>query len=162
MVLDTVDGKLARCTIRSSRFGDLLDHSTDILHPPFWWWAWWHGLAGEQANVAPELTSAALMVILIGYVAQRTTEAAFILRFGFQIHLWRQFDSRWKLITSQRNINVLILSIALALSLADLGLIVMALWTVLSVAVHASRLLLALVAERRGTLVRSWLETVSQ
>ena len=36
MVLDTVDGKLARCTITSSRWGNLFDHGTDLIHPPFW------------------------------------------------------------------------------------------------------------------------------
>jgi phosphatidylglycerophosphate synthase len=32
--LDTVDGKLARVTVTSSRFGDVLDHGLDIIHPP--------------------------------------------------------------------------------------------------------------------------------
>ena len=45
MVLDTVDGKLARCTGASSKWGNLFDHGIDLIHPPFWWWAWEHGLA---------------------------------------------------------------------------------------------------------------------
>ncbi|MGH6782611.1 MAG: CDP-alcohol phosphatidyltransferase family protein, partial [Sphingomonadaceae bacterium] len=40
MVLDTVDGKLARCTITSSWWGNVFDHGIDLVHPPFWWWAW--------------------------------------------------------------------------------------------------------------------------
>jgi phosphatidylglycerophosphate synthase len=50
MVLDTVDGKLARCTGQSSKWGDVFDHGIDLIHPPFWWWAWLHGLgaAGHQ------------------------------------------------------------------------------------------------------------------
>ena len=40
MVLDTVDGKLARCTITSSGWGNVFDHGVDLIHPPFWWWAW--------------------------------------------------------------------------------------------------------------------------
>jgi hypothetical protein len=42
--LDTVDGKLARTTMTSSRWGNLFDHGVDLLHPPFWWLAWWHGI----------------------------------------------------------------------------------------------------------------------
>ncbi len=42
--LDTVDGKLARVTITSSRFGNVLDHSLDLIHPPFWYLAWAHSL----------------------------------------------------------------------------------------------------------------------
>src|SRR5579884_3488784 len=44
MVLDTVDGKLARCTGASSKWGNIFDHGIDVVHPPFWWWAWLHGL----------------------------------------------------------------------------------------------------------------------
>ena len=44
MVLDTVDGKLARCTITSSKIGEAIDHGIDLVHPPFWWWAWGVGL----------------------------------------------------------------------------------------------------------------------
>ncbi|MFL6768425.1 MAG: CDP-alcohol phosphatidyltransferase family protein [Sphingomicrobium sp.] len=40
MILDTVDGKLARCTGQSSKWGNLFDHGIDLVHPPFWWWAW--------------------------------------------------------------------------------------------------------------------------
>ncbi|HVJ71023.1 MAG TPA: CDP-alcohol phosphatidyltransferase family protein, partial [Sphingomicrobium sp.] len=38
MVLDTVDGKLARCTGQSSKWGNIFDHGVDLVHPPFWWW----------------------------------------------------------------------------------------------------------------------------
>lgn len=37
MVLDTVDGKLARCTGQSSKWGNVFDHGIDLVHPPFWW-----------------------------------------------------------------------------------------------------------------------------
>ena len=43
MVLDTVDGKLARCTGASSKWGNVFDHGIDLIHPPFWWWAWGMG-----------------------------------------------------------------------------------------------------------------------
>ncbi len=42
--LDTVDGKLARVTVTSSRLGDVLDHGLDIIHPPLWYIAWGVGL----------------------------------------------------------------------------------------------------------------------
>ncbi len=41
--LDTVDGKLARVTMTSSKWGEVYDHGIDLLHPPFWWWAWYVG-----------------------------------------------------------------------------------------------------------------------
>ncbi len=36
-LLDTVDGKLARVTVQSSKLGHWLDHGMDIIHPPFWY-----------------------------------------------------------------------------------------------------------------------------
>ena len=42
--LDTVDGKLARTTLTSSKWGDIFDHGIDLVHPPFWYVAWALGL----------------------------------------------------------------------------------------------------------------------
>ena len=50
--LDTVDGKLARVTLRSSPFGNVYDHSIDLIHPPFWWWAWIVGLPAAGFTLA--------------------------------------------------------------------------------------------------------------
>ena len=48
--LDTVDGKLARVTVTSSRLGDVLDHGLDIIHPPLWYIAWGVGLTSMGAS----------------------------------------------------------------------------------------------------------------
>ena len=55
MVLDTVDGKLARCTGASSKWGNVFDHGIDLIHPPFWWWAWEHGLAAYGRPLSADL-----------------------------------------------------------------------------------------------------------
>ena len=49
--LDTVDGKLARVTLTSSRWGNVFDHSIDLIHPPFWWWAWIVGLPAPDFSL---------------------------------------------------------------------------------------------------------------
>ena len=36
---------VVRCTGASSKWGEVFDHGIDLIHPPFWWWAWEHGLA---------------------------------------------------------------------------------------------------------------------
>ena len=43
--LDTVDGKLARVTVTSTRLGNIFDHGIDLVHPPLWYLAWGIGLA---------------------------------------------------------------------------------------------------------------------
>src|SRR3546814_9929881 len=70
--LDTVDGKLARVTLTSSKWGEVFDHSIDMIHPPFWWWAWWVGL--YTVGDLPPGIDAALWIIVGGYVAGRVLE----------------------------------------------------------------------------------------
>jgi phosphatidylglycerophosphate synthase len=157
MVLDTVDGKLARCTITSSMIGNALDHGIDLVHPPFWWWAWGIGLHAYGRPLAPDVFAWALAAIVGGYVVQRLIEGAFIVRFGMHIHVWRRFDSWFRLITARRNPNMVILLAFLAAGRPDWGLVAVAGWTVASLAVHGVQLLQALWNRARGQPVVSWL-----
>lgn len=158
MVLDTVDGKLARCTITSSRWGDIFDHGIDLIHPPFWWYAWGVGLTKVGLGLGNEVFFAVMAVILIGYVVQRLIEGAFIKTFGMHIHVWQKFDSQFRLITARRNPNMIILVVALLLGRPDKGLELVAWWTVISCAVHAVRLAQAYAMRGAGAKVTSWLE----
>jgi hypothetical protein len=159
MVLDTVDGKLARCTGASSKWGDFLDHGIDLVHPPFWWWAWEHGLAAYGRPLEPVYATMVLWAIIGGYVAQRIIEGLFIKRFeGMHIHVWKRIDSRFRLITARRNPNMVILVAALLIGRPDTGLVWVALWTILSLIFHAVRLAQASEQAARGRKIVSWLE----
>ncbi len=72
--LDSVDGKLARVTITYTKFGDLFDHLIDLIHPPFWWWAWIVGLS--VVGLPFSWSGLALGIILVGYVLQRVEEGS--------------------------------------------------------------------------------------
>jgi phosphatidylglycerophosphate synthase len=157
MVLDTVDGKLARCTITASRIGEAIDHGIDLVHPPFWWWAWAVGLHAYGRPLEPSVFWWTLGVIVGGYVVQRLIEGAFILRFGMHIHVWRRFDSRFRLVTARRNPNMVILLAFLIAGRPDWGLVAVAGWTVISLAVHLAQLAQALGARAAGRPVVSWL-----
>jgi phosphatidylglycerophosphate synthase len=157
MVLDTVDGKLARCTLTSSWWGNVFDHGVDLIHPPFWWWAWGVGLRHHDRALDGDVFGTVLAVLIGGYVVQRVIEGAFIARFGIHIHVWRRFDSRFRLITARRNPNMVILVGFLAAGRPDWGLLAVAGWTLVSLAVHGVQLLQALRARARGVSVRSWL-----
>ena len=158
MVLDTVDGKLARCTITSSGWGNAFDHGIDLVHPPFWWYAWGAGLTKVGLGLGHKHFLAMMAVIVAGYVVQRLIEGAFIKSFGIHIHVWRKFDSDFRLITARRNPNMIILVIALLLGRPDVGLELVAWWTALSCLVHAVRLAQAYATRARGGKVTSWLE----
>jgi phosphatidylglycerophosphate synthase len=157
MVLDTVDGKLARCTITSSKIGEVIDHGIDLVHPPFWWWAWGVGLHAWGRPLGSDVFWWTLAVIVGGYVVQRLIEGAFIARFGMHIHVWRRFDSRFRLITARRNPNMVILLAALMVGRPDWGLVALAAWTLISLVVHMVQLLQAMAARAAGRPVVSWL-----
>ncbi|HWH18748.1 MAG TPA: CDP-alcohol phosphatidyltransferase family protein, partial [Allosphingosinicella sp.] len=157
MVLDTVDGKLARCTITSSWWGNIFDHGIDLVHPPFWWYAWGVGLAAYGRPLDGDTFRWVMIVIVGGYVVQRLIEGIFLRLFKMHIHVWRRFDSRFRLITARRNPNMVILFLALLLGRPDTGLVAVAVWTVLSLLVHMVQLIQALAVRARGGAVTSWL-----
>lgn len=146
--LDTVDGKLARVTLTSSRLGDVLDHGLDLIHPPFWWWAWGVGIG------AP--TGLATLVVVAGYFVGRALEGAFIAVFKFETHSWRPIDTLFRTVTARRNPNLIFFSVGAAAGRPDLGMVTVAIWTTVSLLFHAVRLAQALLARGRGESVVPW------
>ena len=157
MVLDTVDGKLARCTGQSSHWGNIFDHGLDLVHPPFWWWAWAEGLNYHGDPFEPVYEALIVAAIVAGYVVQRFIEGIFMRRFGMHIHVWRPADSKFRLITARRNPNMVILVASLLVGRPDMGLELVALWTLVSLNFHAVRLAQANAAAERGRVPASWL-----
>jgi phosphatidylglycerophosphate synthase len=154
--LDTVDGKLARVTQTSSPFGKQFDHVIDQVHPPFWWLAWWWGAASVPE---PGWWNAAAITCFLGYIALRLLEMGFKLRFGVRIHVWKRFDSRFRLFVSRRNTNLVLLTIATLLGRPELGLGAVAVWMVVCLGVHGTRWIQADLERRRTGALQSWLET---
>jgi phosphatidylglycerophosphate synthase len=153
--LDTVDGKLARVTLTSSKWGNIFDHGIDLIHPPFWWWAWYVGVQhGPHPLPFPD-GDLMLAVILVGYVAQRVVEGIFMRLFGMHIHSWRRFDSWFREITARRNPNLILLTGCALLGRPDVGFAAMALWTAISFGVHVVQLVQALAAPKASVV--SWL-----
>lgn len=157
--LDTVDGKLARVTVSSSRFGDFLDHGIDLIHPPLWYVAWGMGLAsGWQSAVSlPTL----YWLMLAGYIGGRLCEGAFHLLVGkFSLFMWQPLDSFNRLVTARRNPNMLLLTVAWLAGQPAAGLWAVVIWHLLSTGFLAVRVLQGLAARLRGATLRPWLEGI--
>ena len=156
--LDTVDGKLARVTLTYTKFGNLFDHLTDLIHPPFWWLAWIVGLEAAGMPLAHPVAVGA--VIVGGYVLQRLLEGLFQLQNGMMhIHVWRRFDSAFRLVIARRNPNLVLLTIAALLGRPDLGILAVAAWTVFGCVEQAVvTVQAALARSRKGGPLSSWLE----
>lgn len=157
MVLDTVDGKLARCTITSSSWGNAFDHGIDLIHPPFWWWAWGVGLSAYGRPIEQDVLFWTLAVVIAGYILQRVIEGVFIRLYGMHIHVWRPVDSAFRLITARRNPNMAILFVSMIFGRPDLGLYAIAFWTTASLLFHTVRLAQAAVASRSGKSITTWM-----
>ncbi|WP_294132597.1 CDP-alcohol phosphatidyltransferase family protein [Sphingobium sp.] len=158
MVLDTVDGKLARCTITSSKWGNVIDHGVDLVHPPFWWYFWGTGLVYWGLALSTQTFALVMAAVIAGYVLQRLIEGMFLKDFGMDIHVWQRFDSQFRLITARRNPNMVILFVSLLFGRPDIGLIALAWWTMISLVVHAVRLAQAYSVKRSGQPIVSWME----
>jgi len=149
--LDTVDGKLARVTLTSSKIGHVLDHGLDLIHPPFWYLAWAYGLPPET----PWLWLATVVTVG-GYVIGRLLEGLFLLIFKMEIHCWQPLDSFFRMITARRNPNLILLSLATLIGRPDVGLMLVALWTAVCIGFHTVRLLQALLQQWRGFSISEW------
>lgn len=161
--LDTVDGKLARVTVTSSRLGNIFDHGIDLIHPPFWYLAWGVGLASNQAMAAGLPLHLLYWSIFVGYIGGRLCEGAFQLWIAsFSMFTWRPVDSYFRLIVARRNPNMIMLTASFALGRPDLGLLAVAAWTVLSTVILLLRLVMAAWAKGRPEGVRSWLTEIGQ
>ncbi len=167
--LDTVDGKLARVTLNSSRIGHVLDHGLDILHPPFWYLAWSMGLLlapdGGSLSANSDVVSwlrPAGMITVVGYIVGRLIEGLFMLLFKMEIHCWQPIDAFFRTITARRNPNLLLLSAATLVGRPDIGLVLVALWTLFSIGFHTVRVCQASVHRLRGQSITVWQDVTAR
>jgi phosphatidylglycerophosphate synthase len=153
--LDTVDGKLARVTLTSTKFGNLFDHLIDLIHPPFWWLAWIAGCTAVGLPLSDPWLAG--VVVFGGYVLQRIQEGIFVRAFGMHIHVWRRFDSFFRLILARRNPNLILLTPPALLGRPDIGILLVVAWTALCCVEQLVVTIQAPLARRYGPL-RSWLD----
>jgi hypothetical protein len=154
--LDTVDGKLARVTIQSSKFGHLYDHVIDLLHPPFWYIYWGMSLVAFQPLMG--LGQAQMYwVIIIAYVLGRVVEGIFPLLGDCSIFTWRPFDAWFRLITARRNPCLILLTMSWMLGKPAWGFIAVTFWSAFTTAIMVLRLLQALIVRMTSGRLNSWL-----
>ena len=155
--LDTVDGKLARITLNSSKFGNVYDHSIDLITPPFWYAAWGMGVMAGTYALGQSAFVLVLGIIIAGYVVQRIVEGISITWFKIEIHVWRPVDTFFRQITARRNPNLVLLTFGAIAGRPDWGLIAVAAWTAISLGVHLLQIVQAAMVMRRDGRLVSWM-----
>ena len=159
--LDTVDGKLARITVTASRIGHILDHGLDVIHPPLWYLTWGLGLSTFIPETLWLSLETVLWLIVGGYVVGRLIEGAFELWLGaFGIFCWRPFDSYHRLVTARRNPNLILLTCATLIGRPDIGLIAVALLTIVSTLILLIRFPLAVYTRVTSGTLHAWFATL--
>jgi phosphatidylglycerophosphate synthase len=153
-LLDTVDGKLARVTLTSSWLGNLLDHGNDLIHPPLWWYCLANGIS--LVNPVHPGTWPACWIILGTYVVGRVLERGFKKQYGINPFMWKQFDSRFRMIISRRNIILLFMTAGLVIQRPADAFVACAAWSVISVLIQGLRYLQAVRHARREP-ISAWL-----
>ena len=159
--LDTVDGKVARVTVTSSRIGHALDHGLDVIHPPLWYLAWGFGLGAFIPEMSWLSLQTVLWAIVGGYVVGRLIEGAFESWLGaFGIFCWHPFDSYHRLVTARRNPNLILLTSATLIGRPDIGLIAVALLTIVSTLILLVRFALAIYTRLTSGTLHAWFATL--
>jgi len=161
--LDTVDGKLARTTMTYSWWGNIYDHGIDLVHPPFWYFAWFIGLGGvfHWNEVFTNPMTLAISAILGGYVFDRFVEGVFMRQHGFHIHVWTRINSALRFFIARRNPNMVIFMIAICLTpwwpeAGSWGLYVVAIWTWMCISFNVISLMAGMIVKRP---LQSWMDS---
>ena len=154
--LDTVDGKLARVTINSSKFGHLYDHLIDLIHPPIWYIIWGGSLVGFSGAMGLSLDQMN-WAIIIAYISGRVVEGLFPLLGSCEVFTWRPLDAWFRLITARRNPCMILLTLSVLAGRPDWGFIAVTAWTVLTTIVLNLRLVYAAAIRFRHGPLSSWL-----
>lgn len=158
--LDTVDGKLARVTVTSSRLGDVLDHGLDIIHPPLWYMAWGIGLSAVSLSVSG--LEVLIWLMFIGYIGGRICEGVFQFFVGsFDIFIWQKFDSFNRLITARRNPNLILLTGGWIIGQPDLGFFAVVIWHLISTAILVTRVVYGWHTKYHNGPLKSWFEEIA-
>ena len=155
--LDTVDGKLARVTVQSSRFGHFLDHGMDIVHPPFWYWVW-----GLSLAVPPSLFGMDAQMLYValfaGYIGGRVAEGLFHQLGDLALFTWRPFDAYFRLITARRNPCMILLTAFTLLGRPDWAFLSVVICTVGKTLLLFVRLLQDFVLRLMAGPLTSWMQ----
>lgn len=155
-LLDTVDGKLARVTVQSSRIGHVLDHGMDIIHPPFWY-CYWGVAVATNGMIAGHRLFDWCALIVVAYVGGRIVEGLFHALGSCSLFAWRPLDAYFRLFTARRNPCLVILTALTLIGHAELGFIGVAFWTALSTVLMTFRLLYAAMVRVQHGPLSSWL-----
>ena len=138
VLLDSVDGKLARLTVnRSERMG-AFEHAAAIPGLGLWFAALgWHLTDGRLLTPSP--AAAACWTLTAAFLLDKAVTGGFKALFGYELFDARPFDAAFHLVAARRNVHLLILTLGAVLGAAASAFEAMAWAMAATLAVHAVR-----------------------
>jgi len=143
VIADSLDGKLARMTVRFSKVADKVDHFTSPAFETCYYLAWgWYFSGGDFST----LPGKAAVLLCCFFVLDRIITSVFGCKYGRSLLDYNKCDARFHLIAARRNINLFIMVIGLvfqqpiaALYAITLWMFITMLWHIYRFALHVSR-----------------------
>jgi phosphatidylglycerophosphate synthase len=146
-VLDGIDGKLARLTLRFSKVGDVLDHIGGAIYDAIWYLALgWYFSQGDWSSTAAVFT----IILVLSYSLERIVSGIFSKLHQTSIHDYTPLDESIRLVISRMNNNVWCLMIGVALGFARETFYVISVWMLLTATWHTLRLIWVTWQSRTG------------
>ena len=137
-ILDGIDGKLARLTLRFSKAGDLLDHATDTLFDGAFYLALgWYFSGGDLNSTAANFT----FILFISYCVEKIVPGVFKKIHKVEIYDYKAIDKFIRLVGSRINNNVWILILGTFLGLGKATFFAVSIWMLMTAAWHTLRLI---------------------
>ena len=136
VICDSLDGKLARMTIRLSKLAGKIDHATSTPFECCYYLAWaWH-FSGGNLTAWP---AKAALFLFVCFCLDKITTGTFSRRFQRSLFDYAPWDARFHLVAGRRTINFSLMAIGCALQQPAPALTVTAIWMFITMSWHMSR-----------------------
>lgn len=154
VILDSVDGKLARLRLHLSDAMGTFEHLQAMPGLGLWFVAvGWHLSAGELLVLNPP--AIATGVLLLAFLIDKATSGWFKAHMGREIFDYSRIDALFHLLAARRNIALLLLSVGGVLGHLVLSFYALACWMVFTLAFHLVRFAWVAIATRSCRAVDS-------
>ena len=132
-VLDGVDGKLARVTVRCTKFGDRFEHILDNIYELSWYWVLGWMLSENGTDHLPLLLSG---IVTVAYLLDRAATGLFKHFRNIELFDYAPIDRYFRSIGGRRNIYVLVLLTGALVQAPFLAFQGIAVWSIVTALFH--------------------------
>lgn len=136
IIADSLDGKLARLTIRLSHVAGHVDHITSPLFEAGYYVAWgWHFSGGDFTA----LPGRAGWLLFAFFGLDRIVTSIFGLRFHQSLLDYKEWDARFHLIAGRRTVNLFIMTLGCTVQKPIIALYIITAWMFITMCWHMAR-----------------------